>query len=367
MNETKQRHGCVIAWLWVATISNVYMAIYYAVTMFSAYSPEITLGLGIQAILSIANVLGAILLMRWNKTGFYLFLMSSLIVCIVNISVFSIRPIVTIGSIFAILIWWAILHIKKNKKTVWSQLEIGWDLKHCRHLYQVFSIICIVCFILMLIAVSLENNTLSNNSSFEEDTVGIVEKVDVLDSVPITKEDKIAEEIEPDIIPAGYYSKDLQTYKLHGNVKKVSYYYISQPGDESFREELIFNKSGKQSFDCKDIKIIRSNDGRISEIEYDFGGRRFTYDSKGETISVIDWDTSTTVEKYTKLDKYGNPIESNQYGEDGEKGCVTGQYKYQYLNWDSQGNWTLRQVYYSDTYDSQWNSSYKQRRDIEYY
>lgn len=367
MNGTKQRHVCVSVMLWAAIISNVFMAIYYAKTMFSAHSTEITIGLGIQATLSIINVLGVILLLRWNKNGFYLFLISSLIACIVNISILSIRPIVTIGSIIAILIWWAILYIKKNKKTVWSQLELGWDLNHCRHLYQVFSIICIICFAFMLIAASFNNNKLSDDSSFEEDTIDIVEKIDVHDSMSIPKEDLIAEGVEPNIVPAEYYSKDLQTYKLHGNVKHVYYYYISQSGEESYRGERSFNKRGKQLFDYKDTKVIRNKDGRILEIEYDLGGQRFSYDSKGETISFTDWDTSTSTEEYVQIDKIGNPLVSNVYGEGGKRDPIIANYYYSYIKWDNNGNWTKRKVRYVERGYEDEQSNYYEKRIIVYF
>lgn len=201
-NNLKQRNGCITAWLWVAIIANIGMAIFYAVSMFSAYSTEMALGFGICSIFGVINVLGAILLMRWNKTGFYLFIVSSIISAIVNVFVLKMTPVTAVSSIFAIVIWWAILQAKKDGVSAWSQLETGWDYKHTRHLYQVFSIIGIALFVLTLIAVGMEHKNpyadiISDNSYLDEDTIAVEvveEEVAVIDSVVAVDDDVIVVE-----------------------------------------------------------------------------------------------------------------------------------------------------------------------------
>lgn len=185
-NNFKQRNGCITAWLWVAIIANIGMAIFYAVSMFSAYSTEMALGFGICSILGLVNILGAILLMRWNKTGFYLFLVSSLITAIVSVFVLKMEAATAIGSLFAILIWWAILQAKKDGVSAWSQLESGWNYKHTRHIYQIFSITALILFVLTLIAVGQDHNNpyediLSDYETVEEDTVAVEEVVEVVE------------------------------------------------------------------------------------------------------------------------------------------------------------------------------------------
>ena len=152
MNEGKERHGCVNAWLWIVIISNLGLDIYYATMMFSAYTNTMSLGFGLLSILATLNVLGAILLMRWNKCGFYLFVVSSVLAALVNIGVLSLEPVVLLSGLFAILIWWGILQIKKDGISAWSLLEDGWDYKHCRHLYQLFGIIIGILLILTIVA-----------------------------------------------------------------------------------------------------------------------------------------------------------------------------------------------------------------------
>jgi len=152
MNEGKERHGCVNAWLWIVIISNLGLGIYYATMMFSAYTNTMSLGFGLLSILATLNVLGAILLMRWNKCGFYLFVVSSVLAALVNLGVLNLEPVVLLSGLFAILIWWGILQIKKDGISAWSLLEDGWDYKHCRHLYQLFGIIIGLLLVLTIVA-----------------------------------------------------------------------------------------------------------------------------------------------------------------------------------------------------------------------
>lgn len=152
MNKGKERHGCVNAWLWIVIISNLGLGIYYATMMFSAYTNTMSLGFGLLSILATLNVLGAILLMRWNKCGFYLFVVSSILAALVNFGVLNLEPVVLISGLFAILIWWGVLQIKKDGVPAWSLLEDGWDYKHCRHLYQLFGFIIGILLILTIVA-----------------------------------------------------------------------------------------------------------------------------------------------------------------------------------------------------------------------
>ena len=152
MKESKERHGCVNAWLWIVIISNLGLGFYYATMMFSAYTNTLSLGIGLLSILATLNVLGAILLMRWNKYGFYLFVISSVLAALVNIGVLNLGAIVLLSGLFAILIWWGILHIKKDGVSAWSLLENGWDYKHCRHLYQLFGFIIGILMVLTIVA-----------------------------------------------------------------------------------------------------------------------------------------------------------------------------------------------------------------------
>lgn len=150
MNETKERHGCVNAWLWIIIISNLCLCCYYAIETVDGYW-----GYGLLSVLTLGNVLGAILLLRWNRYGFYLLIADAIISMIVNVSVMNIDFMSCISGILGLFIWYAFLQIKKNGVSAWKLMNDGWDYKHCRHLYQLFAI---VAGILLLSTIIMSNN-----------------------------------------------------------------------------------------------------------------------------------------------------------------------------------------------------------------
>lgn len=151
-NELKQRNGCITFWLWLVILSNIAITIFYAVGMFGADGSGDALGFGLCSILGLVNVLSAIQLLRWNKVGFYMMVVSSILAMIVNVSVLNMEPVAVASSLVAIVIWWAILQMKKDGESAWSQLESGWDVAHNRHLYQLFAILAAILLVLTLIA-----------------------------------------------------------------------------------------------------------------------------------------------------------------------------------------------------------------------
>lgn len=137
MENLKERHGCVSAWLWMAIVVNLCFCVYYFMTMLDSESSQ-SLGYGFLSSLSVFLILGAILLMRWSRCGFYLMVGTSLLTLIVNHFLLEIEVGYSIPGILGILFWWVILQIRKNGVSAWKLMDTTWDYKHCRHLYQVF-------------------------------------------------------------------------------------------------------------------------------------------------------------------------------------------------------------------------------------
>lgn len=137
MENLKERHGCVSAWLWMVIIVNLCFCVYYFMTMLDSESSQ-SLGYGFLSSLSVFLILGAILLMRWSRCGFYLMVGTSLLTLIVNHFLLEIEVGYSIPGILGILFWWVILQIRKNGVSAWKLMDTTWDYKHCRHLYQVF-------------------------------------------------------------------------------------------------------------------------------------------------------------------------------------------------------------------------------------
>lgn len=120
MNELKQRHGFVTFWLWFSIVVNVGMSIY------GLYLASINIIMLLTAFLGIVNIVAAVLLLKWRKIGFYIFMGSAVLSIIsnsiilgggINIFISFISPIVSV------LIWWAILQIRKNGVSAWKLLE----------------------------------------------------------------------------------------------------------------------------------------------------------------------------------------------------------------------------------------------------
>ena len=137
MENYKERHGCVSAWLWIVIVANLCFCIYYFMTMLDSES-SLSFGYGLLSALSVSLILGAILLMRWSRCGFYLMIVASLLTLVVNHFLLEIEVAYSIHGILGILFWWAILQIRKNGVSAWKLMDTTWDYKHCRHLYQVF-------------------------------------------------------------------------------------------------------------------------------------------------------------------------------------------------------------------------------------
>ena len=152
MENYKERHGCVSAWLWIVIVANLCFCIYYFMTMLDSES-SLSFGYGLLSALSVSLILGAILLMRWSRCGFYLMIVASLLTLVVNHFLLEIEVAYSIHGILGILFWWAILQIRKNGVSAWKLMDTTWDYKHCRHLYQVFLVI-----VLLIVLVSVSDS-----------------------------------------------------------------------------------------------------------------------------------------------------------------------------------------------------------------
>lgn len=149
--ETKQRNVIITVILWLAILVNLAMTIGSIVLMYDAKAMEVTLGFGLSSMFTFANVLGAILLMRWNKNGLILMAISGILLSIVYGYVLNCWIVETIPFIGAVAVLLLILQIRKGGKSAWSQLKSGWDGKHCRHIYQIFAVVELALFILTII------------------------------------------------------------------------------------------------------------------------------------------------------------------------------------------------------------------------
>ncbi|MDY4757226.1 MAG: hypothetical protein SO287_06480 [Parabacteroides sp.] len=148
--STQERHGCVTTWLWIVIASNLIGSLYYVAEMFNGYSYT-AMGYGLLSACSLATSLGGILLWKWYKCGFYLFAGSAIISSLSTIFFPIDENSILFSSFIGILIWWAILQIRKNGQSAWSLLEDGWAYNEQPVLFKSFFVtIGIVLFLSFL-------------------------------------------------------------------------------------------------------------------------------------------------------------------------------------------------------------------------
>ncbi|MEO9849422.1 MAG: hypothetical protein ABJH72_20985 [Reichenbachiella sp.] len=124
--ESKQRHGCVTAWLIFMMIANSFSAIAY---LFMGESISQNLANPIPqplmmalAIIGIANLIFSIMLFQWKKWAFWAFAVSSLFTLGINLSIGTEIGASLLGLSGAAILY-GILQIKKDGVTTWENLE----------------------------------------------------------------------------------------------------------------------------------------------------------------------------------------------------------------------------------------------------
>ena len=125
-NNQKQRHGCVTAWLILMIIANSLTAILY---LFAGDMVAQNFPGGISnsmlillALLGIGNVVFSILLFKWMKIGFWGFLVNSIGVLIVNLSI-GLGIGQSLFGLVGIAILYGVLQIKKDNVPAWDNLD----------------------------------------------------------------------------------------------------------------------------------------------------------------------------------------------------------------------------------------------------
>lgn len=300
-NDLKRRNGCVSAWLYIVILANIVMVVGYAILMFNVNSSDEALGYGVCSILGLVNVLGAILLMRWNKIGFYMFLISNIISIIVNITLLDLAAATAVASIAAIAIWWAILQIRSNGVSAWSQLETGWDYKHCRHLYQFFSIIGIVLFILTLIAVNKNHNEPSEDI-FDDDLISevvAIEPVEELDSCAYDYDNVIAEEPSEDPISSKETHESSQPSPVTNQPNKTT---VTKEDESSIQRQAETRLKAELVAGNKDLPIDLGNGIILIRMYLSGDTVMYIYECDENTISMenLENNRSTLISEIKK-------------------------------------------------------------------
>jgi hypothetical protein len=120
----RKRHGFTSFWLIFSLISFVISGSIYLFTpqlMTQYYNVSSGL-LMLYGIISMAGIIGNILLLCWKKIGFWIFIGISVVSLLLNM-VIGLNIVQSLFGLIGIAIMWGVLHIRKNGKTTWEQLE----------------------------------------------------------------------------------------------------------------------------------------------------------------------------------------------------------------------------------------------------
>jgi hypothetical protein len=130
MASTRQRHGCLTAWLIFLIVGN---SLSILSNLAFSVSPQISSTLAAQgidmpgwtwlllAVLGIFNVVCAIGLLKWKKWGFYGFVASSVAAFIINLSV-GVNIATSLFGFIGIAILYGVLNMGGENKA-WPRLE----------------------------------------------------------------------------------------------------------------------------------------------------------------------------------------------------------------------------------------------------
>ncbi len=122
----KSRHGFVTAWLILIIALNILTFFLYAFAgdLIAAQIPGgVTTSLLILlTLLSMGNIANAVMLLRWKKTGFWGFAFTGSAAFVINL-IIGLGLAQSLAGFSGILFLYAVLQIKKDDASAWSNLE----------------------------------------------------------------------------------------------------------------------------------------------------------------------------------------------------------------------------------------------------
>lgn len=183
MESYRERHLIVNVWLWLATL------VYFTISIYSAYllihnkdNNTMATCLGVLSILTILKVLGSLLMIKWNRYGCYLFCACSVVIVVIIFGILKQHFDFGILEILTALSTCVFLHIKKNDVSAWKYMDDGWDYKHCRHVYQLFSMFTMFFSILTCIYVYPQAKKIDSTQDGTSDSMIYARAIEMLDS-----------------------------------------------------------------------------------------------------------------------------------------------------------------------------------------
>jgi hypothetical protein len=313
MNYTKHRNVVATILLWTLVIIGLVAAIYSIVNLFSLTPRSEVILTGIDSILFFIVALSAVLMLKWNRFGYYMF-------AVANIAYGIMHLLTMIGFIFTIFInlglivlIWGILQIPKSGRSSWSQMKMGLDYKHCRHIYQLFAILCSVSIVLTIVA-SLKHVTTDNDENIEIPTIDLVDTTNVVVDEP-TESTEPTEQVEPsDTLKGtdGNQYSELSVEQLWRIVEvnnrdaealyRLAMYYYKRNSKTNLNVAAFWNKTLVKEGDVN--RYLPSNKREFSSVRFVFVMLARAYNNMSPSINS---DIRTEVLRMLKMIQRENP------------------------------------------------------------
>lgn len=125
-SSSKNRHGCLTAWLMVVIVLNSVIAAWYLIFTEAIANQEpidaSPLNIRIIGIFAVLNVIFSFLVFNWKKVGFWGFVATSIVVTIINLNI-GIGIGQSLGGLIGIAVLFGVLQIKKDGVSGWEQMH----------------------------------------------------------------------------------------------------------------------------------------------------------------------------------------------------------------------------------------------------
>ena len=112
--QSRERGGCLTAWLIVVLIANALIAFYYLTSTPALQQVYPTISSAVFLLLALIgalNIVSAIGLWTWHKWGFYLFAITSVITLVINIGI-GLPIVSSLTGLIGVAILWYLLRKK---------------------------------------------------------------------------------------------------------------------------------------------------------------------------------------------------------------------------------------------------------------
>lgn len=141
--KNKEWHNCVTVWLFFMLFGYIFWGAYNLGNIFNDYhNIPLSLIYGSFVIVSLFNVRGCVMLLKWKRYVFYLLAIFSLLATGISFTYGNVT--ILVYNIIVITICWGILHVKNNGVAARTLMDKGTDNKPLQYICYLFGIVLVL-------------------------------------------------------------------------------------------------------------------------------------------------------------------------------------------------------------------------------